>query len=172
MADKAGRVKTPPLNVFFLNGKLHKKLRIVRPADTIETWCYPEHRRVAYTYSDVRKNYKPAFSTKQVAEMLGKSSRTLELTVQAGNIEEPAIMYTLSENKSRWAYRWSEEDIMGLHAFFLTVHRGRPRKDGKITPQQMPTAAELRAIIRQEQIFYVKTEDGAFRPAWRAKDFT
>lgn len=172
MADKARRNKTTPLNVFFLNGKLHKKLRIVRPADTIETWCYPEHRRVAYTYSDVRKNYKPAFSTKQVADMLGKSVMTLENVLKAGGIEEPATMYSLTENKHKFARRWSEEDIMNLHAYMLSVHRGRPRNDGRITPQQMPTASELRAMIRQEQILYVKTEDGNFRPAWRAQDFT
>ena len=167
MADKAGRVKTPPLNLFFLNGKLHKKLRIVRPADTIETWCYPEHRRVAYAYSSVRKEYKPAFKTKEVAEMLMKSTQTLENAIAAGGIEEPSVMYSLTEHKRKWGWRWSEEDIMATHAYFLNVHRGRPRNDGKITPQNMPTAAELRAMIRQEQIFYVKTEDG-FRPTWRA----
>lgn len=172
MADKARRNKTSPLNVFFLNGKLHKKLRIVRPADTIETWCYPEHRRVAYTYSDVRKNYKPAFSTQQVADMLGKSGMTVQNAISAGGIETPAIMYSLNESKRKFAYRWSEEDIMNLHAYMLSIHRGRPRNDGKITPQQLPTAAELRAMIRQEQIFYVKMDDGSFRPTWRAQDFT
>lgn len=172
MVDKARRNKTKTLNVFFLNGKLHKKLRIVRPADTIETWCYPEHRRVAYTYSDVKKNYKPAFSTKQVADMLSKTPPTLERAIHMGGVEEPAIMYSLSEKKHKFAWRWCEEDIMNVHAYFLSVHRGRPRRDGKITPQKMPNASELRAMIRQEQIFYVKMEDGSFRPTWRAETFT
>jgi len=172
MANEARKRKSKPLNVFFLNGKLHKKLRINRGADTIETWCYPDERRVAYTYSDVKKNYKPAFSTREVAEMLGKSEETLENAIRRGGIEEPAVMYTLSENKHKFARRWSEEDIMALHAYMLSVHRGRPRRDGRITPQKLPTARELRAMIRQEQIFYVKMEDGSFRPTWRAEDFT
>ena len=171
MANEAGKRKSKTLNVFFLNGKLHKKLRIVPAADTIETWCYPDERRVTYTYSDVKRNYKPAFSTKEVAQMLDKSEETLENAIRAGGIEEPAIMYTLSEKKHKYARRWSEEHIMALHSYMLTVHRGRPRNDGRITPSKMPTARELRAMIRQEQILYVKMPDGSFRPTWRAEDF-
>lgn len=160
------------LNLFFLNDKLHKKLRITRAEDKIETWCYPDSRRVAYTYSDVKKNMKPAYSTKQVAEMLGKSIQTIKNILKAGAVEEPAVMYTLSANRHKFAYRWNEEMIMNLHSYMLSVHRGRPRKDGRITPQKLPTARELRAMIRQEQVLYVKMADGSFRPTWQAEDFT
>lgn len=164
--------KKRALNHFFLNGKLHKKLRIVRAEDSIETWCYPEHRRVAYTYSDVKKNMETAYSTNEVADMLGKSFRTIERAIKSGGITEPQIIYTLTERKHKYGYRWNEDNIMELHSYLLSIHRGRPRNDGRITPQKLPTARELRAMIRQEQVLYVRTEDGRFVPTWAAGDFS
>lgn len=172
MASKDGKPKAQRLNLFFLNGKLHKRLRIVRAEDSIETWCYPDARRVAYTYSDVKKNMERAYSTKQVAEMLGKSVKTVKAAVYSGGIEEPAVQYSLTSRKHKYGWRWNEKHIMDLHAYLLTVHRGRPRKDGRITPQKLPTARELRAMVRQEQVLYVRMPDGSFRPTWQAEDFT
>lgn len=172
MASTSGRAKAKRLNHFFLNGKLHKSLRITRAEDRIETWCYPDARRVAYTYTDVKKNMEPAYSTKEVAQMLDKHVDTIKNAVYAGGIEEPAVVYTLTTKKNKHAWRWSEKHIMDLHSYLLSIHRGRPRKDGRITPQRLPTARELRAMIRQEQILYVRNPDGSFVPTWKAEDFT
>lgn len=170
---RSNAAKKRPLTLFFLNGKLHRKLRIVRPEDKIETWCYPEHRRVVYTYSDVKRNYEPAFSTAEVAEMMGRNKKYVSKIVTDGCIEPPQMMYTMTAKKHPYGYRWSEQDIVNLHAYLMTVHRGRPRADGKTTPSaDIPTLRELRAMIRQEQIFYVKNENGEFVPTWRAGDFS
>jgi len=174
------RKKSKPLNYFYLDGQmdakgplmplLHKKLYINRSADTIATWCYPLHKRVVYTYSDVRRNKAPAFSTKQVCQMLGISRVTLERAIIDGNIEPPQKTYGLNERKNGYAYYFSERDVLAAHAFFMTVHQGRPRKDGRITPRQMPSARELRAIMRDEEILYVKEGD-KFVPTWKAEQF-
>lgn len=173
MVGKAGRKTTarPNLNLFFLNDKLHKKLRIVRVEDTIETWCYPDERRVAYTYSDTKRNMEPAYTTIEVSEMIGRHPNSIKKAVGAGAVE-PAVQYTLTQRKALFAWRWNERRIMELHKYFMNVHRGRPRKDGRITPQKLPTARELRAMIRQEEILYRKMPDGSFMPTWQAEDFT
>jgi len=164
--------KKRPLNHFFYKGKLHKKLRIVRAEDTIEAWCYPDSRRVVYTYSLLKRGMETAFSTAEVAEMFGLHPDTLENAVKAGGVEEPQVAYTLTTTKRKHAWRWDEKTIMNLHAYMLTVHRGRPRKDGRITPAKIPTARELRAMIRQEEVLYKKMPDGSFQPTWQAEDFT
>lgn len=164
------RKKSRPLKYFYLNGNLHKKLHINRATDTITTWCYPLHKRVAYTYSDVLLNKQPAFSTRQVAEMLNCTRLTMERAIIAGNIEPPQMTYGLNENKNAYAYYFSEKDVIAVHAFFSTVHRGRPRKDGLVTPRRMPTVRELRAMMRDEEILYVKQGD-TFLPTWRAEQF-
>ena len=176
MAEQAGATKTPrrrsrKLKYFYLNGNLHKSLHINRSADSIVTWCYPLAKRVTYTYSDVRKYKEPAFTTQEVCAMIGRHRNRVEEAIISGNVARPQSTYGIDENMRAYQYMWSEKDIMELHAHFLTVHRGRPRKDGRVTPQKMPNARELRAMIRQEQILYVLDEDGDFKPVWKAQNF-
>lgn len=179
MASEEGtrtRRKSRPLNYFYLDVAdkgllLHKKLHINRAADTITTWCYPLHQRVAYSYSYVLRNKKPAFSTVQVAKMLNRGRLAVERAILAGNIEAPQKTYGINERKNSFAYYWSENDVMAAHEFFSTVHQGRPRKDGLITAREMPNARELRAMMRDEDILYVRQEDGTFVPTWRAEQF-
>lgn len=176
MADDDGRGTAQrrkprkPLNYFFLNGKLHRRLHINRGADIITAWCYPDHRRVAYTYSDTLRRMGKAFSTIEAANMLKRSRLTLERAILNGDIEEPQFTYGLNEHKRKFKYMWSEDNIMEMHAHLLTVHRGRPRKDGMITPGNLPTARELRALIRHNEIMYVKVGD-KFVPTWDAEQF-
>ena len=171
-----GRRKSRPLNYFYLDvadkgALLHKKLHINRGADTITTWCYPLHRRVAYTYSDVQVRKQPAFTTAEVAKMLWRTRLTLERAILDGAFEAPQYTYGLNEHKRKYKFMWNEKDIFAAHDYFSSVHVGRPRKDGLVTPMRLPTKRELRAMIRQEQILYVRGEDGQFRPTWAASDF-
>lgn len=174
MASEAGagkneRRKSRKLTYFYLNGNLHRSLHINRGTDTITTWCYPEHRRVAYTYSDVLRRREFAFTTSEVGKMLSRGRTTIEGAIIRGDIEAPQYTYGLNENKKKFKYMWSEKDILGLHAFLSTQHRGRPRKDGLITPQRLPSAREVRAMCRQQEIVYVK-RDGQFIPTFNAEN--
>lgn len=172
------RKKSRTLNYFYLDGELdgktkpllHKKLHINRAQDTITTWCYPLHKRVVYTYSDVLHSKGPAFTTKEVAKMLMCGHLRLERAILRGDIEAPQKTYGLNERRNPYGYRWSERDVLGAHAFLSTVHMGRPRNDGLINPKRMPTVRELRAMMRDEEILYVKQGD-AFLPTWRAENF-
>lgn len=167
--------KPRPLNYFYLNASghgplLHKKLHINLGADTITAWCYPLHKRMAYTYSDVKKHKEPAFTTIEVGRMLNRGRLTLEHAILRGNIEPPQHTYGLNEFKRKFKYMWHEKDIFAMHAFLSTVHKGPPRKDGLVTPMKLPNERELRAMIRQQEILYRKVGD-EFRPVWEAGDF-
>lgn len=160
--------KKKPLRYFFLNGDLHKKVFINRSADSIKAWNYPKARLMTYVYSDVRKMGQRAFTTVEVSEMVGRHPRVIEMAILQGSIREPQYTYGLTERRQKYQYMWREEDIMDLHAYLLTVHIGRPRADGEITPSKnLPTARELRAMIRQDTILYVKQGD-KFVPTWKA----
>lgn len=176
MADENGngtsKSRRPSkLTYFYLNGKLHKKLLINRAADTIITWCYPDGKRITYTYSDVIKNRSRAFTTAEVAKLLNRGLSTLEAAMYGDNFPLPQYTYGIDENRNRYKYMWSENDIMTAHDYFLTQHRGRPRNDGIIVPQKMPSKRELRAMIRQDIVTYIKTDDGQLIPTWLAEDF-
>lgn len=175
MADQAGarknaRKKSVKLNYFYLDGKLYKKLHINRGADTLTAWCYPEHRRVAFTYSDVRKHHGKAFTMTQVGKMLKRGRVQIQRAIIKGDLEPPQHTYGLENQSRKFKYLWSEKDVMAAHAYFSTVHRGRPRKDGLVSPQALPTARELRAMMRNQEILYVKEGD-SFIPTWDAEQF-
>lgn len=167
MANKA----KPALRYFYLNEMLHKKLQINRGRDVIVAWCYPLNKRVAYTYSDVRRRKGLAFSTKETAAMMNRRPLALDRAIARGDIETPQFVYTLTPEKKKIKYMFSEDDVMKVHEYFSNVHYGRPRKDGMITSYKMPTAREVRAMMNQETILYIQNENGGFDPTWKAKEF-
>lgn len=173
MANSQGngqRKRYRPLKYLYLNGELHKVLHINRPEDIITLWSYPSEKRVGYTYSDVKKRMEKAFTTTEAAAMLQRHKMTLQRAIDAGEIEPPQFTYGLTEQRKKFQYMWNEKDIMAMHAVLASKHNGKPRKDGLITPQKLPTVRELRAMIRHNAIFYVKTDEG-FVPTWDAEQF-
>ena len=151
---------------------LHRREHINRGEDIIEAWCYPLAKRVAYTYSDTVDRYEPAFKTVEVCQMLNRGHDRMRHAIMNGEVEPPQFTYTLTPARAMRGYMWHENDIMKARDYFASLHRGRPRKDGKVNPAPIPTRRELRAMIRQEQILYVKNEEGDFVPAWKAQDFS
>jgi erythromycin esterase-like protein len=102
--------------------------------------------------------------------MVNRKHLTIEQAMARGMIERPQHTYGLNENKNFYQYMWKEEEIMGLLEYLSSVHRGRPRKDGMITISDLPTPRELRAMINDDQVLYVKQGD-TYVPTWRAKEF-
>lgn len=178
MANKAGAVanasrKPRKLTYFYLNGKLHKSLYINRAADLITAWSYPEHKRVGYTYSDVKRRRGKAFTTTQVAKMINRSRVKVQMAIINGHVSAPQYTYNLDTylktGEDRiYKYMWSEDDVLELHDYFSQVHYGRPRKDGLVNPWPMPSRRELRALMRHDEILYIKRGE-EFVPLWEAE---
>ena len=99
------RPRKKPLRYFYLDGQmvpggpvnplLHKKLHINRGEDIITAWCYPTEQRVAYTYSDVKRRAKPAFTTPEVCKMVNRKWRAVNRAFNSGNIKVPQHTYDL-----------------------------------------------------------------------------
>jgi len=163
--------KSRKLRYLYLNGNLHRVLHINRPSDIITMWSYPESKRVGYTYSDVKARMEKAFTTTQVCKMVNRTKVTVENCILNGDIEAPQFSYGLSEIRQKYQYLWHERDILALHEVLSSRHVGSPRKDGLINPRSLPSARELKAMIRHDAILYVKTNDGQFVPTWQAEQF-
>lgn len=173
MAVQEGKKSTTrgrTLTYFFLNGMLHQRLHINRGTDELTAWCYPKGKRVVLSYAQTRRDYQPAFSMRQVEKLLNRGRQSLQRAIMRGDLAEPPYSYTLDEHRRKRKYFWDEQSIMDAHAYFASRHFGRPRNDGKTTPKELPTPRELRAMIRQEPMLYVK--DGEeYVPTWAASDF-
>lgn len=158
------------LKYFYLNGDLHKRLHVQRGADILTAWNYPQRKRVGYSYTDVKRRAEKAFKTVEAAKMLNRTRLTLEIAILEGNIPAPQKTYSLTGIGKEYQYLWSEQDIINMHEYLQTVHKGRPRKDGLITPMALPSARELRAMIREDRVLYTKTDEGTYVPSWKAED--
>jgi len=158
-----------PIRYFFLNQQLHKRLNSNRGKDLLTAWNYPERKKVSYSYTDVVRRHKKAFSTGEVANLLNRSVLTIERAIMRGDIARPQYTYRMGGTKT-YKFYWQEEDIMAAHEYLASVHIGRPRNDGEITNNSLPTPRELRALINDEDVLYIKQGD-TFVPTWRAKEF-
>jgi hypothetical protein len=164
--------KRPSLPLYFyINEQVHRRLRINRGQDIVVTWNYPEGKKITYNYTDTLRRFKPCFGTQAVAKMVMRKRLVIDIALRDGMIERPQRTYSLDESRKPLFYMWSEKDILDLLAYLSTVHRGRPRKDGQITPAYLPTPREVKAMINGEgETLWVKQGDN-FVPTWRAKEF-
>ena len=144
---------------FFLNGKIHRTLRSNRAKDELVAWCYPDRKRVMYSYSQVKKNMETAYTTVQVGQLLGKHKVTIEDYILEGKIKAPQKIYPISNPDSTWSkYMFNESDIYDLHEFILeTGHSGK-----------LPSKTELTALLKHNLILYTKSSEGNFIPVWKA----
>lgn len=171
MGRKTRSNSTTRLRYFYLNGKLHKVLRRSRGEDLLIAWDYQLEKRVAYSLTDVNRHKQHAYPLSEVVKIIGKHEDTIKKHIYSGKMKNPQQAYSLNGNKTPGKYYWSEDDIKDMHDFFKTVHRGRPRKDGQIHPGDMPSRAEIEAMMKQENILYVKNNDGEFVPVWKQPEW-
>ncbi|MEY4331342.1 MAG: hypothetical protein RLZZ196_80 [Bacteroidota bacterium] len=156
---------------FYLNNDLHRTLQVNRSDDTIIAFNFREGKRVAYNYMDVKKNRKHAYSISEVAKLINRHTDTIKRHLRSGDIKKPQQAYAVEDKSKLSRYYFNDEDIRQIREFFKTVHIGRPRKDGEITASNIPSKAELEALLRNENILYAKNKDGEFVPVWKAPEW-
>ena len=160
MAREKGNGLRKKFVYFFLNNKLHKVIKLSRAKDELVAWCYPDKKRVLYSYSQVKKYKENAFSTKEVGEILNKHKVTIEEYILTGKIKTPQRVYPISNPESDWSkFMFSESDILDLHQYILDVGYTK----------NIPTRAELIGLLKHNIILYTRSHSG-FVPVWKAEE--
>jgi hypothetical protein len=145
---------------FFLNGKVHKVLRLSRAKDEVVAWSYVDKKRVMYSYAQVDKNMERAYTVLEAGKILGRHRVTIEEYILQGKIKQPQKVYPISNPESTWSkYMLSESDILDIHQFIIDAGHIR----------DLPSRAELQALLKHNLILYTKTTDGKFVPVWKAE---
>lgn len=145
---------------FFLNGKVHKVLRLSRAKDEVVAWSYVDKKRVMYSYAQVDKNMERAYTVLEAGKILGRHRVTIEEYILQGKIKQPQKVYPISNPESTWSkYMLSESDILDIHQFIIDAGHIR----------DLPSRAELQALLKHSLILYTKTTDGKFVPVWKAE---
>jgi hypothetical protein len=160
MARKNGRKVRKAFLYFFLNDKLHKVLNSSRSKDELVAWCYPDKKRVLYSYSQVNKYMENAYSTRQVSVLLNKHKVTIEDYILEGKIKAPSKVYPIGNPESTWSkYMFNQSDILDLHQFIVDAGHSK----------EVPSKTELMALLKHNMILYTRTEEGNFVPVWKAE---
>ena len=145
---------------FFLNGKVHKVLRLSRAKDEVIAWSYLDNKRVMYSYAQVDKHMERAYGIVEVSKILGRHRVTIEEYILQGKVKQPQKVYPISNPESSWSkYMFSESDILDIHQFIIDAGHIR----------DLPSRSELQAILKHNLILYTKTDDGKFVPVWKAE---
>ena len=145
---------------FFLNGKVHKVLRLSRAKDEVIAWSYLDNKRVMYSYAQVDKHMERAYGIVEVSKILGRHRVTIEEYILHGKVKQPQKVYPISNPDSSWSkYMFSESDILDIHQFIIDAGHIR----------DLPSRSELQAILKHNLILYTKTDDGKFVPVWKAE---
>jgi hypothetical protein len=145
---------------FFLNGKVHKVLKLSRAKDELIAWSYLDKKRMMYSYAQVDKAMEKAYTIVEAGKILGRHRVTVEEYILQGKIKKPQKVYPISNPDSTWSkYMLSESDILDIHQFIIDAGHIR----------DLPSRSELQAILKHNLILYTKTEDGKFVPVWKAE---
>ncbi len=145
---------------FFLNGKVHKVLRLSRAKDEVVAWSYLDNKRVMYSYAQVDKHMERAYGIVEVSKIIGRHRVTIEEYILQGKVKQPQKVYPISNPDSSWSkYMFSESDILDIHQFIIDAGHIR----------DLPSRSELQAILKHNLILYTKTHDGNFVPVWKAE---
>ncbi len=145
---------------FFLNEKIHKVIKSSKAKDEIIAWCYPDKKRVMYSYTQVKENMSGAYTIPQVSKILNRTAVSIQRYILEGKISRPQKIYSISNPGASWGkFMLSESDIYQLHQFVLEAGYTK----------NFPSRAEVTALLKHNLILYTKTEDGNFVPVWKAE---
>lgn len=165
---------TAQKSYFFLEGSLYKKIRQDSGRDLLVAKDIKTGKLVHFLLTEAKKKMKNAYDLAEVAKLVNRSKRTVQYYVVKGLIKDPARIYKDHVNSTghRWStMKFSEEDILALHDYLMTVGGGRPRKDGfEYSGANIPSRRELLALLRQQPIFYMRTQNGDVVPVWSANN--
>lgn len=152
---------------FFLDEKLHKKIRVVKSENLLVAHSYEDEKRVWFNYQQSLRNFQHAYRTKKVAELIEKSEVYINDLIKRNLIDRPTgISYAIATRRPGPVY-WSEDDVLNLRANLFALARknkyGEPYSNFKLISE-----AELLHKMRGGEAYYIKDENNNFVKVWRA----
>ena len=152
--------------VFFLNGDLVRKHHVSRANGIMSVYNIHKDRIESCLISDFRKNSERAYSVKSTAMLVDRHQKHLYRLVTKGVIPEPIAASVGGKRGWRIRAYYSETMVKEIRDILASQHIGRPRKDGLISNDSVPTIQELTRRMGDGMLTYIKTADGQFVPLW------
>lgn len=152
--------------VFFLNGSLVRKHHVSRSNGIMSVYNINKDRIETCLISDFKKNKERVYSVKDTATLVDRHQKHIYRLV-TNQVIPPPIAASFGAKRG-WRIRayYTESMVKEIRDILASQHRGRPRKDGLISNDSVPTIQELTRRMGDGILTYMKTEDGSFVPIW------
>jgi hypothetical protein len=154
-------------NYFFLNGKLHKKLKVVKTENVVVAFCFFDETQMQYMYSVTCREFQKAYTMSEVAKLVKRPQTEIHKFLKNKLIDRPSGFAYAIRTKQPLNIYWSESEVLNLRDRLYELAPkgpdGFPR--GRFT---LVSKAELREAINGDVSYYVKNEEGEFKKVWRA----
>lgn len=152
--------------VFFLNGDLVRKHHVSRSNGIMSVYNIHKDRLESCLIADFKKNRERAYSVKATAMLVDRHQKHLYRLVTKGVIPAPVAASVGAQRGWRIRAYYSESMVKEIRDILASQHHGRPRKDGLISNDTVPTVQELTRRMGDGMLTYIRTEDGKFVPIW------
>jgi len=157
----------PSSVIFFLNDELVKVLHSNRANNIVVVYNYIQNKDQTLLLSDFKKHRKRAYSVISTLEIFRRSRMQLERQIKSGTIPIPTGATVGGKRLWQKMSYYSEDDLFKIRDGLASIHAGRPRRDGRVTPRKgIPTERELRSLIGEGIMLYTQTKNGEFVPVW------
>ncbi|HRD41962.1 MAG TPA: hypothetical protein PLI52_04295 [Prochlorococcaceae cyanobacterium AMR_MDS_5431] len=157
-------VRRPKRRIWFLNNDLIRVDHINRPEGILTFYNITQNKREIVDLVEFKKHRKRAFTVAEAAQLLNCHKKYLSDLAKRGVVPEPIGGLPGGRRAFHHLSYYSEDGIMEAREAMSKIHQGKPRKDGLITNNKIPTAQELRYAMGDGILLYTRTEDGRFIP--------
>lgn len=158
----------PSKVIFFINGELVRLLHSNRAANVCSLYNFNQSKEQNMLYTDFKKHRKRAYTVANTLRIFKRSRMQLERWIKDGIIPPPVGATPGGVRKFTKLSYYSEDNIFAIRSAISKIHKGRPRKDGRITASKdIPSERDLRSLLGDAIMLYTKTEDGRFIPVWQ-----
>jgi hypothetical protein len=158
-----------PSNViFFINGDLVRVIHSNRAINVCSLYNYINDKNQTMLLSDFKKHRKRAYSVANTLRIFKKSRVQLERWIEKGIVPLPTGAVKGGKRIFGKLSYYSEEDLFTIRESIAKIHKGRPRKDGRITSaKDIPSERDLRSLMGDAIMLYTKNKDGEYIPVWQ-----
>lgn len=146
---------------FYLNGKLHERLAIVRSDSSVYAFCFQDEKSWWYPLKETQRLYKKAFTIAKAAKLMNVKPGKIHELFDKKEYPWPEKSYDLSTFRPKTAFI-NEENMLEIRQLLwdlLPKNRyGIPYNDDMTSEDELINAMRL-----QDQRDYVKVDGDMIR---------
>jgi hypothetical protein len=125
--------------------KIYKVLAVSSGTDEVILLDVATKKRFSVRYGIFIYSYTRVFRVGEIAKWLNRTARSIYRYEVRGQIKR-AKLYPYGSRNVRF---YTIEDALEIHELISGLHRGRPRKDGKIINNTLPDIGTLKKDLRE-----------------------